>query len=223
MAWRLIYSAGELSIANAAMTGEQAQDLVDRILASANQPHLNDLQSAIFQQVWQGSTSQAIADQLGYKIDYINQVSARLWKTLSSCLEKPVSKKNIKAVLRHYESANVQPQIATANTLVDWGESIDISQFYGRETELQILSQWAVGDRCRVIGIFGLGGIGKTAFSIKLAQTIQADFEVVLWRSLRQAPTLQSLLQSILPVLQGGEIADQIGRASCRERVLMPV
>jgi hypothetical protein len=118
------------------MTGEQAQDLVDRILSAANQLQLNDLQSAIFQQVWKGNTSQAIADQLGYKIDYINQVAARLWKTLSACLGQPVSKKNIKTVLRHYALAHVLPELASAHPTVDWGESIDISQFYGREIEL---------------------------------------------------------------------------------------
>jgi WD40 repeat protein len=190
------------------MTGDEARDLIDRILSTANQPQLNDLQAAILRQVWQGNTSQAIADQLGYKIDYINQVAAKLWQTLSTCLNERVSKKNVKAVLHHYLSANPLPRSAIANPVADWGESIDISQFYGRETELEILSQWIVGDRCRSIGIFGLGGIGKTAFSIKLAQTLQADFEVVLWRSLRQTPTLQSLLESILPVLKGGEIAD---------------
>jgi WD40 repeat protein len=191
------------------MTSDEARDLVDRIFAAANQPQLNDLQATIFVEIWAGGTSRSIADQLNYKVDYINQVAARLWKSLANCLEEAVSKKNIKAVLNRYDAHfKVDLGLTISDQILDWGESIDVSQFYGRESEIATLAQWIVTDRCRSIGIFGLGGIGKTAFSIKLAQTIQADFEVVVWRSLRQAPTLKSLLENILPVLSGGEVSD---------------
>jgi WD40 repeat protein len=191
------------------MTNNEARDLVDRILTAAQQPQLNDLQAAIFLQAWEGGSSRSIADQLNYKIDYINQVAARLWKSLSLCLGESVSKKNIKAVLhRHSLLENIDLKSTISQQVTDWGESIDVSQFYGRAAEIQTLAQWATTERCRSIGIFGLGGIGKTAFSIKLAQTIQTDFEVVIWRSLRQAPTLKSLLENILPVMSNGEISD---------------
>jgi WD40 repeat protein len=191
------------------MNGDEARDLVDKILIASNQPQLSDLQAAILLQIWAGGTSRQIADQLDYKIDYINQVSARLWKNLTIYLDQPVSKKNIKAVLyRYYNQSIPEPKLTLQPSIIDWGESIDVSQFYGRETEIQALAQWAATDRCRAIGLFGLGGIGKTALSVKIAQTIQADFDVVIWRSLRQAPTLKSLLENILPVLSGGEVVD---------------
>jgi WD40 repeat protein len=191
------------------MNGDEARDLVDKILIASNQPQLSDLQAAILLQIWAGGTSREIADQLDYKIDYINQVSARLWKNLTICLDQTVSKKNIKAVLyRYYNQSIPQAKMPPQPSIIDWGESIDVSQFYGRETEIQTLAQWAATDRCRAIGLFGLGGIGKTALSVKIAQTIQADFDVVIWRSLRQAPTLKSLLENILPVLSGGEVVD---------------
>jgi WD40 repeat protein len=189
------------------MTNDEARDLVDRILIAANQPQLNDLQVAIFLHIWQGGTSRVIADELNYKVDYINQVAARLWKSLSLCLGESVSKKNIRAVLHHHYSSGKNNSKFSLN-VTDWGESIDVSQFYGRDAELQTLTQWATTDHCRSIGIFGLGGIGKTAFSIKLAQTIQTDFDVVIWRSLRQAPTLKSILEDILPIMSSGELAD---------------
>ncbi len=191
------------------MNGDEARDLIDQIFIAAKQPQLSDLQAAILMQVWEGSTSRQIADQLDYKIDYINQVAARLWKTLTTCLDQPVSKKNIKAVLyRYYNQSIPQPKLSLQPSIIDWGESINISQFYGREIETQALAEWAATDHCRSIGIFGLGGIGKTALSVKIAQTIQANFDVVIWRSLRQAPTLQSLLENILPVLCAGDITD---------------
>jgi hypothetical protein len=144
------------------MFGEHACELVNRLLVAANQPQLNDLQTAIFLQVWQGNTSQAIADQLGYRVDYINQVAARLWKTLATCLGQPVSRKNIKAVLQSYAAAHPFAQPTTTQAAVDWGEAIDVSQFYGRDAEREILAEWVTTHHCRVIGLFGLGGIGKT-------------------------------------------------------------
>ncbi|NKB17962.1 MAG: hypothetical protein HC770_07575 [Pseudanabaena sp. CRU_2_10] len=76
----------------------------------------------------------------------------------------------------------------------DWGEAIDVSVFFGRQEEIIILSNWIERDRCRAILLLGMGGIGKTALAIKTAQTIQTEFKFILWRSLRNAPNLASLL-----------------------------
>jgi tetratricopeptide (TPR) repeat protein len=45
---------------------------------------------------------------------------------------------------------------------VDWGLAPDAPVLYGRTHELTTLSQWVVGEQCRVITLVGLGGIGKT-------------------------------------------------------------
>ncbi|NJL67938.1 MAG: hypothetical protein HC894_16545 [Microcoleus sp. SM1_3_4] len=36
----------------------------------------------------------------------------------------------------------------------------------------------------RLVALLGMGGIGKTALSVKLAQQIQQDFDWIVWRSL---------------------------------------
>lgn len=83
----------------------------------------------------------------------------------------------------------------------DWGEAIDVSIFYGRAEELATLEHWIIQDRCRLIAILGMGGIGKTALSVKLAQCLQNGFEMVIWRSLRNAPSLKALLGELVPFL----------------------
>ncbi len=178
------------------MTGQEALTLVARLLQAAKQPGLNDLQSAILLAVWQNHSYQALADRLGYDIDYIKQSAARLWKQIAEVVGEDVSKSNLQSVLCRHQQTQ------------DWGEAIDVSHFYGRQSDLQTLEAWTLSTRCRLIGIFGLGGIGKTTLSIKLAQTVQFQFERLIWRSLRQAPSLPELLKDILPRLTSVEVAE---------------
>ncbi|MEW6497474.1 MAG: NB-ARC domain-containing protein [Cyanobacteriota bacterium] len=190
------------------MTGQEALTLVDTFLRSVNQgQRLNDIQSEVFVQTWAGRSYRDIAQQLGYQLDYIKQVGSQLWRSLSQTLGEPVSKRNLQAVLRRYQQSQTsRGKFLCLPCTQDWGEAIDVSQFYGRQAELQTLETWIVEERCRAIGIFGLGGIGKTALSVKLAQQIQSQFECVIWRSLQQAPLLDVILSEILPVLAGSEV-----------------
>ncbi|QQE67544.1 hypothetical protein GFS31_42570 (plasmid) [Leptolyngbya sp. BL0902] len=90
---------------------------------------------------------------------------------------------------------------ASPSPPTSWGSAIDVSHFYGREPELAILKQWILADRCRLILLLGMGGMGKTALSVKLAQVVQGEFECVLWRSLRDAPPLEDWLAEVLPIV----------------------
>ena len=87
----------------------------------------------------------------------------------------------------------------------DWGEAIDVSVFYGRSQALITLEKWILQDRCRLVAVLGMGGIGKTALSVKLAKQIQNQFEYVIWRSLRNAPSLETLLADLIPFLSAGQ------------------
>lgn len=95
---------------------------------------------------------------------------------------------------------NREPNLPTLKRQ-DWGEAGDVSAFYGRSEELATLEQWIGQDRCRLVSLLGMGGIGKTALSIKLAEQVQEQFECLIWRSLRNAPPVQELLTDLLHVL----------------------
>ncbi len=90
---------------------------------------------------------------------------------------------------------------------VDWGDALDVPTFYGREGELALLSQWVVQERCRVVSVLGLGGIGKSALAVNLMHRVAAHFEVVLFRSLRNAPSCEALLDACLQVLSPEPLA----------------
>lgn len=102
----------------------------------------------------------------------------------------------------------VNPKINTAETRQDWGEAPDVSVFYGRAEELEVLEQWIVKHRCRLVALLGMGGTGKTSLAVKLARTIKDEFEYVIWRSLRNAPPLLELLAEMLKALSHSQETD---------------
>ncbi|MDZ7950492.1 NB-ARC domain-containing protein [Nostoc sp. DedQUE09] len=113
----------------------------------------------------------------------------------------------------------------------DWGEAIDVSALYGRNEELATLEQWIVNEQCRLIAVIGMGGIGKTALSVKVAQIVQDKFDYLIWRSLRNAPPVQELLKELiyflsqqqetnLPETVDGKVS-QLLKYLCKKRCLL--
>lgn len=97
-----------------------------------------------------------------------------------------------------------EPARVTVKPRQDWGEAIDVGAFYGREEELTKLERWIVTDRCRLVAILGMGGIGKTALSLKLAERVSSEFDYIIWRSLRNPPAIQDLLTDLIHFLSDG-------------------
>ncbi len=91
--------------------------------------------------------------------------------------------------------------------LIDWGDAPDIGVFYGREHELGQLQRWVTGQRCRVIALLGMGGMGKTTLAAQLVRQCAEHFDFVLWRSLLNAPTLSDLLGQWLYTLSNQQLA----------------
>jgi WD40 repeat protein/transcriptional regulator with XRE-family HTH domain len=90
------------------------------------------------------------------------------------------------------------PAQPTPEPHVDWGDALAVPTFYGREQELARLEQWTVQERCRVVSVLGMGGIGKSALTVNLMHRVAERFQVVLFRSLREAPSCDALLDDCL-------------------------
>ncbi|WP_096595361.1 NB-ARC domain-containing protein [Calothrix sp. NIES-2098] len=177
--------------------------------------YLNDVETAILIGSLQRQTYEKIAEDSGYSESYVRRdVGPKLWKMLSEALGEQVSKTNFQTALerrllllkseeKEAQSIPLTPNSHSKTELFsssaqDWGEAVDVSFFYGRQCELATLKQWIVQDKCRLIALLGMGGIGKSACSVKLAQLLQAEFEFIIWRSLSNAPPLETLLTDLV-------------------------
>ena len=93
------------------------------------------------------------------------------------------------------------PHPLQSGPLVDWGDALAVPVFYGREQEMAQLSQWVVQKRCRVVSVLGLGGIGKSTLVVSMMHQFSSRFEVVIFRSLRDAPSCEVVLDDCLQML----------------------
>ncbi len=211
---------------------EDALHVANSVVFAKAGRRLNEVEAAILLGALQKQTYEQIAEVSGYSLSYIKRnVGPKLWNLLEQACGEPVSKTNFRGVLEHQWRRSLidatqtqtlaveQPNAASPATptvtvfphiWADWGEAMDITQFCGRAGELQTLEQWIVTERCRVVALLGIGGIGKSTLAVKLVQQIQTKFEVVVWRSLQNAPPFEEWLETVLPLLlraQGEDVA----------------
>jgi hypothetical protein len=95
----------------------------------------------------------------------------------------------------------------------------DVPVFWGRTRELDQLTDWS--RQCRLIALWGLGGIGKTSLiatwveSLMQAATTQQPFVGVFWHSLRYNPSLQSLAATVATPFQTTELLSVLQAHRC--------
>src|SRR3989442_13445047 len=65
----------------------------------------------------------------------------------------------------------------------------------------QAIGQWELEERCRVVSVLGMGGIGKSALSVTFMHQVASSFQAVVFRSVRDAPACQDLLADCLHML----------------------
>ena len=189
------------------MTVEDAIAFVEQVV----QPkQLNKMQILVLASSIQGHSYQEMAISSGYDCGYIKDTGYKLWLLLSDSLGEKVNKQNCQTVIKRLAQKNIN-HAPVASLSQDWGEAIDVSVFYGRSQELNTLQQWIVRDRCRLVTILGMGGIGKTALAVKIAEQVKADFQFVIWRSLRNAPAIEKLLSDLILFVSNQQAGEKPG------------
>ena len=169
------------------LDGEEAVRSIDRLLDRSQQPKLNDLQSTIVLETWAGSTYRSIADRLAYDLDYIKQIAARLWKSLSKLLGEDMCKSNLRSVLERYQ-ASIQPS--------SWDDLSD-----DVEADLQTIDTWIIGDRITTMAVSCDRDHHHQPGSLNLDLQVQSELESLIWQNLRQPVNPNIFMDEILAAL----------------------
>src|SRR5207249_4902389 len=69
-------------------------------------------------------------------------------------------------------------------------------------------------ERCRVVELLGVGGIGKTTLAAQLAYELAPEFAMVYWRSLRNALPVEEWLAGAIVALSAGQTGAPDGLAA---------
>jgi NB-ARC domain len=153
-----------------------------------------------------------------YKISYVKTTAAQLWQLLSQRLERKVTKDNLAAVLLWYVNqsaakATMESQIEIGNlpdrdiqpSSVNFGLEHD---FYGRTEEIATLTNWCIVERCRLLLLIGMGGMGKTTLAGEIATQLSGKFDRIIWRSLVNTPPVKVLCIDLLQALSPQALLD---------------
>ncbi len=192
---------------------EAVLSLIDQSISPS---YLNPTQEIVLREVWNGKTYSEMAYQHNYDSEYIKSVGCNLWQILSRTFDKQINKSNFVPFMRQritqlleqkaLESKDYQQVQPSSNNLRDrhnfhWTTAPDIKFFEGRVEEINTLELWSQDPDSRCIIISGMVGSGKTTLVTKFARKIKNQFDYVIWFSLLQTPTLTTLVNSYLKII----------------------
>lgn len=102
-------------------------------------------------------------------------------------------------------------QLATKDQHTDWGDAPAVQHFLGRQEEVALLRRWLLKDRCNVVAILGIGGVGKTSLCSGVVHKVEQSFDRVFWRSLRNSLAPEVFLADLIAFLSPGETSELLG------------
>ncbi|MGB3312465.1 MAG: NB-ARC domain-containing protein [Nodosilinea sp.] len=185
------------------MDFEQALEFLNCAFNNKIERPLTQVEIALVYGAWENLTYDRIADRSGYTVNYLQRdLGPKFWKLVSEALDRKVNKTTLRAILTNQENP-LPHRMPAVKRAVDWGETPDVSAFKGRQEEIEQLTHCITEQRCRLVAIVGQGGIGKSSLAAKVARQVAGEFDFVIWRSLRNAPPLETLLAELVPFVSG--------------------
>jgi NB-ARC domain len=158
-----------------------------------------------------------------YQLCYLKETGAQLWQLLSQKFGQKVTKSSLAAVLLWYvqqpesrlEDRSTLPARSAVGTTIsivqiDSRSDLDClpaanleldAQFYGRTEELTTLTDWCLYERCQLVFLIGMGGMGKSTLAAEIARKRGEYFERTIWRSLLNVPLPTKLCSDLLQCL----------------------
>jgi hypothetical protein len=148
------------------------------------------LSDVFSEEIEQKNVRSILENQAGSTINNFGNASHTISNYINShvniCRENPQSLEDIEKRSRHPQTENQSP-------IVDLTTAPELNYNYGRNSEISTLKEWILENKTKLITIYGLSGIGKTALTLKLISEINTQFDYIIYRSLAHLPKLINL------------------------------
>jgi tetratricopeptide (TPR) repeat protein len=191
------------------MEADQALDFINSLLVARNLKTLDNLDSAIFREAWQGvqgRTYQQVADSEGYGVGTVKDAASNLWKRLSALFGEgeKVKRDNLQAVVERFwrsYSKVESGQVVPAEVPQDPYSELEIENlnFLGREAAIADINT-LVGQGAKVIVIQSAGGMGKTTLARHYlkSQGFEKSIELFMAKETENITALESAIEEWL-------------------------
>lgn len=193
------------------MEADQALDFTNSLLVARNLKTLDNLDSAIFREAWQGvqgRTYQQVADSEGYGVGTVKDAASNLWKRLSALFGEgeKVKRDNLQAVVERFwrSYSKLEPQsgqIVPTEVPLGLFSELDMENpnFLGREGAIEDLNT-LVGQGAKVIVIQSAGGMGKTTLAREYlkSQGFDKTIELLMAKETENITALESAIEEWL-------------------------
>ena len=171
----------------------------------AQEYHVSNAELEVLSRAMHGESTAAIAAELSISTDAVRKRLSEVYQKFQISGRGPVKLNKLQQLLVKKSQEQPTSQDLDRQPSIDWGNSPDVSVFYDRTEELRTLSHWILEQKCRLVAVHGMGGIGKTVLTVKLAQQIQEQFDFLVWRSLHPGTPLPQLLANLIATLSQGQ------------------
>jgi ATPase family associated with various cellular activities (AAA) len=176
----------------------QAFIIFDRLLIEQRNRGLEPIEREILTAAWENAPYQSIHS---YQEQTVKNKAAHLWKELSQLLGFKISKQNIAQILTTWDNdpnlSGDRPHSATPYR----------TRFFGRLSELIVLRSAIELSRQKLIWLYGMPGIGKTALIQQFIEQYSSKFDRIVWISLKQLTPLIDTLEIVITELDGSKPA----------------
>ena len=193
------------------MEADRALDFTNSLLVARNLKTLDNLDSAIFREAWQGvqgRTYQQVADSEGYGVGTVKDAASNLWKRLSALFGEgeKIKRDNLQAVVERYwrSYSKLEPQSGqTVSAQVPNNPDADLEienpNFLGRFGAIEDLNT-LVAQGAKVIVIQSAGGIGKTTLARQYlkSQGFDQTIELLMAKETENITALESAIEEWL-------------------------
>ncbi len=179
---------------------DEVLEIADTKVFEHHGKHLNDLQRVILEETLKGRSYHDIAQEHKFTEKYIKDSASKLWQCLTKLVGEKINKSNVRSTLERYTNTNIGIQNKKDNNIPheDLTEAPGIEDFCGREWELSLLQTKILEEKCNLIILLGIRGIGKTALALELVNRIKPNFDLIIYKSLHLQATLTELITEII-------------------------